>query len=309
MKKYINVGFMAIFTLMTFVLSFSSCSSEDDDIMSEYPPEEKPEVPHYDNLSYMPGANVQLINKAEYCKSIIADGKELITGNESGVITVPELKDPKIYITFKEGITDFSDVFLGCTKLTSVPANLFANHPNATSFSGAFFCCTSLKSIPAGLFANNRKVTDFFSTFFGCTSLAAIPENLFASNPAVTDFGSTFSNCSALATIPEKLFANCPKVTSFSRTFLACKTLKSVPAGLFDNNRKVTDFGSRFYGLFHNCSALTGESPYTVIDGQKVHLYERKNYPEQFTAPTGFQDCFYDSNKLTDYAQIPTDWL
>ena len=39
MKKYINVGFMAIFTLMTFVLSFSSCSSEDDDIMSEYPPE------------------------------------------------------------------------------------------------------------------------------------------------------------------------------------------------------------------------------------------------------------------------------
>lgn len=134
MKKYINVGFMAIFTLMTFVLSFSSCSSEDDDIMSEYPPEEKPEVPHYDNLSYMPGANVQLINKAEYCKSIIADGKELITGNESGVITVPGLKDPKVYITFKEGITNFSDVFLGCTKLTSVPANLFANHPNATSF-------------------------------------------------------------------------------------------------------------------------------------------------------------------------------
>ena len=114
MKKYINVGFMAIFTLMTFVLSFSSCSSEDDDIMSEYPPEEKPEVPHYDNLSYMPGANVQLINKAEYCKSIIADGKELIvTGNESGELIVPELKDPKVYIIFKEGITVFSDVFFG----------------------------------------------------------------------------------------------------------------------------------------------------------------------------------------------------
>ena len=29
MKKYINVGFMAIFTLMTFVLSFSSCSSDE----------------------------------------------------------------------------------------------------------------------------------------------------------------------------------------------------------------------------------------------------------------------------------------
>ena len=140
-------------------------------------------------IVYQTGTYVKLINKAEYCKSIIADGKELIvTGNESGELIVPELKDPKVYITFKEGITVFSDVFLGCTKLTSVPANLFANHPNATSFSGAFFCCTSLKSIPAGLFANNRKVTDFFSTFFGCTSLAAIPENLFAKCSEVTTF-------------------------------------------------------------------------------------------------------------------------
>ena len=113
-------------------------------------------------IVYQTGTYVKLINKAEYCKSIIADGKELIvTGNESGELIVPELKDPKVYITFKEGITDFSDVFLGCTKLTSVPANLFANHPNATSFSGAFLCSTSLKSIPAGLFATNRKVTDF----------------------------------------------------------------------------------------------------------------------------------------------------
>ena len=246
MKKYINVGFMAIFTLMTFVLSFSSCSSEDDDIMSEYPPEEKPEVPHYDNLSYMPGANVQLINKAEYCKSIIADGKELITGNESGVITVPGLKDPKVYITFKEGITNFSDVFLGCTKLTSVPANLFANHPNATSFSGAFFCCTSLKSIPAGLFANNRKVTDFFSTFFGCTSLAAIPENLFAKCSEVTTFSTTFHGCEALTSIPEKLFANCPEVTDFDDTFSSCRTLTSIPEKLFANNPEVISFNATF---------------------------------------------------------------
>ena len=230
-------------------------------------------------IVYQTGTYVKLINKAEYCKSIIADGKELIvTGNESGELIVPELKDPKVYITFKEGITDFSDVFLGCTKLTSVPANLFANHPNATSFSGAFFGCMSLKSIPAGLFANNRKVTDFYSTFFGCTSLAAIPENLFANNP---------------------------EVTSFNFTFYGCKALTSIPANLFDNNRKVTDFAYTFYG----CKALTGESPYTMIDGQKVHLYERANYPEQFTAPENSDRCFYGCTGLTDYSQIPTDWL
>ena len=282
-------------------------------------------------IVYQTGTDVKLINKAEYCKSIIADGKELIIGNESGVITVPELKDPKVYITFKEGITNFSDVFLGCIKLTSVPANLFANHPNATSFSGAFLRCTALtaipedlfannqaaenfawlfyncrklESIPEKLFANNPKVTDFESTF-RFTALTSIPENLFANCPAVTDFDDTFSSCRTLTSIPEKLFANNLAVTSFNFTFYGCKALTSIPANLFDNNRKVTDFAYTFYG----CKALTGESPYTMIDGQKVHLYERANYPEQFTAPENSDRCFYGCTGLTDYSQIPTDWL
>ncbi len=265
---------------------------------------EKPLQP----LTYNTGTNVKLIHKAEYCKSIIADGKELITGKESGELIVPELKDPKVYITFKEGITNFSDAFYACLALKSIPENLFANCPKVNTFFQTFAGCSSLESIPEQLFAHNPNVTDFTGTFSACSALESIPENLFASNPAVTDFGSTFSNCSALATIPEKLFANCPKVTSFSRTFLACKTLKSVPAGLFDNNRKVTDFGSRFYGLFQNCSALTGESPYTVIDGQKVHLYERANYPEHFTAPSNVQKTFRECYNLTDYNQIPSNW-
>ena len=175
-------------------------------------------------IVYQTGTYVKLINKAEYCKSIIADGKELIvTGNESGELIVPELKDPKVYITFKEGITNFSDVFLGCIKLTSVPANLFANHPNATSFSGAFFGCMSLKSIPAGLFDNNRMVTSFSSTFNGCT-------------------------------------------------------------------------------------ALTGESPYTMVNGKKVHLYERQNYPEHFTEPNLSSYTFTNCINLSDYTQIPNEW-
>ena len=268
---------------------------------------EKPFKP--DPLTYTPGRLVKLINKAEYCKSIIADGKELIvTGKESGPLSVPELKDEKVYITFKEDLTSLANAFEGCKALTTIPENLFANNPEVTNFFFTFSSCSALESIPEQLFANNPKVIDFGAIFSSCTSLKSIPENLFANCPTVTNFGSTFSNCYALATIPEKLFANCPKVTSFSRTFLACRTLKSVPAGLFDNNRKVTDFGSRFYGLFESCSALTGESPYTVIDGQKVHLYERANYPEHFTAPSNVQKTFRECYNLTDYNQIPSNW-
>ena len=208
------------------------------------------EKPIQNYLTYTPGRNVQLINKAEYCKSIIADGKELITGNESGPLSVPELKDEKVYITFKEDATELYDTFSGCSALKSIPENLFANCPNVFDFSGSFRYCQSLKSIP------------------------------------------------------EKLFANCPNVDQFYQTFEGCYALTSIPAGLFDNNRMVTYFS----GTFLNCWNLTGESPYTMVDGQKVHLYERKNYPDHFTAPTDFKYTFSSCTGLTDYAQIPNEW-
>ena len=162
---------------------------------------------------------------------MIADGKELITGNERGELVVPELKDEKVYITFKDDVTNLSGSFMDCSALKSIPENLFANCPNVT-------------------------------TFF--------------SEKGIEDEGA-FMNCTSLTTIPEKLFANNPAVTSF-------------------------------FHAFEGCTALTGESPYTMIGDQKVHLYERANYPEHFTAPTDFQTTFYGCTGLTDYAQIPSDW-
>ena len=230
----------------------------------------------HEPLIFKTGSNIKLIHRAEYCKSIIADGKELITGNESGEIRVPELKDEKVYITFKDDVTDLSYAFFGCT-VTSIPENLFANCP---------------------------KVTDFSNTFEGCTSLTSIPENLFANNPKVTNFHAIFSNCSSLQSIPENLFAKNPEVTDFSETFEGCWALKSIPSSLFDNNRKVTSFSETFRG----CTAFTGESPYTMIGDKKVHLYERVNYPDHFTEPINFWYCFKNCTGLTDYAQITSYW-
>ena len=315
---------------------------------------EKPLQP----LTYNTGTNVKLIHKAEYCKSIIADGKELITGNERGEIRVLELKDPKVYITFKEDLTSLANAFENCTSLTTIPENLFANCPNVTKFKETFFICTALKSIPEKLFANNRKVTEFDYSFKNCIKLTSVPANLFANNPAVISFNATFENCTSLTTIPENLFANNPVVTSFDFTFDGCKALQSIPIGLFANNPKVTIFQGTFSGCsalatipenlfasnpkvtefghsfknctkltsvpaklfdnnrkvidfdftFNGCTALTGESPYTMIDGQKVHLYERADYPEHFTAPTDFWKCFENCTGLTDYIQIPSNW-
>ena len=80
--------------------------------------------------------------------------------------------------------------------------------------------------------------------------------------------------------------------------------INRIVINLFANNPAVTDFT----GTFKDCTALTGESIYTMVDDQKVHLYERANYPEQFTAPKYFKKAFYFCTGLTDYAQMPGNW-
>ena len=230
-----------------------------------------------ESLIFQTGSNVKLIHKAELCKSIIADGKELITGNERGPLRVPELKSPKVYITFKENLTDLSMAFYGCTALLEISERLFANCPEVTAFTGTFLRCDGLAEIPENLFANNLEVKSFYMTFSNCYSLISIPENLFVHNQKATSFGSIFE---------------------------CCTSLTSIPSSLFDNNRKLEVVS----GLFDGCTALTGESPYTMIDGQKVHLYERTNFPNNFTAPTLSRLTFTHCTGLTDYAQIPNSW-
>ena len=132
----------------------------------------------------------------------------------------------------------------------------------------------------------------------------------------MTNFSGAFTK-TGIISIPSNLFDKCTKVTTFNQTFRECSSLQTIPTGLFDNCTKVTDFGGYsssdyFMGTFSRCSNITGESPYTVInvDGQdvKVHLYERVNYPDYFTAPTRIYNCYSNCSKLTDYSSIPTDW-
>ena len=309
-------------------------------------------------LTYKTGSKVKLVNKAEYCQSVIADGKELINDSKSGALVVPELKDEKVYITFKKDLNSLKEIFGGCTSLQSIPENLFARNPEVTNFYGAFAACTSLQSIPESLFTHNPDVTNFSGSFSGCTSLQSIPESLFTHNPDVTDFYGAFTACTSLQSIPENLFTHNTKITNFSGSFAGCTSLQSIPKNLFARNPEVTDFTNAFGGCtslqsipesmfthntkvtnfsyafnrctalqsipeslfthntkvtnfseaFNSCAALTGESPYTMVNEKKVHLYERKEYPDHFTVPTNFTGVFSGCTGLTDYSQIPAGW-
>ena len=248
--------------------------------------------------------SVQLINNQEYAKKItLEDGMDVpITGTGALNYTFAEAGEHKVYIEFKEDVTDFTSCFSYCTGLTSIPETLFANNTAATNFYRCFSDCTGLTSIPENLFATNTAVTDFRECFLGCTKLTNIPENLFANNTAVTGFTSCFWACRGLTSVPQSLFATNTKVTNFSQCFWACTGLTSIPENLFANNTAVTNFGYCFY----QCSGLTGNVP---VDNDGTPIYNRSGSgKEGYAIVKSYSDCFYKCTGLTDYNSIPSGW-
>ena len=233
----------------------------------------------------------------------------------SGITEIPEG-----LFRYNTKVTNFGGTFYECTNLETIPEGLFKYNTKVTDFKaygrsisfvgpasipiGVFCSCSGLQTIPVNLFKYNTQVEDFEGVFYNCTSLTEIPEGLFDNNTKVTSFRGTFAECISLKTIPEGLFDKCTEVTSFKYAFGQCFELKSIPVGLFDKNTKVTDI----HGMFLSCAKLTSESPYTIINGVKVHLYERYLYPQYFTAPTAYNSCFLNCKNLTDYNSIPIGW-
>lgn len=188
---------------------------------------------------------------------------------------------------FFSQITDCASLFEGCVSLDNLPGGLFRSGTDIRSFENAFSGCSGLTSVSADLLEGCGNATEFSNMFLRCSNLEALPEGLFRSCPKARRFFQTF-HLSGLADIPENLFAPCPDIEDLEAAFRECVNLTSLPAGLFDHNRRIRSFTLTFWG----CWDLRGESPYTLIDGRKVHLYERVAYPDHFVAPVRYEGCF-----------------
>ena len=139
--------------------------------------------------------------------------------------------------------------------------------------------------------------------FSGCSSLTTIPKGLFDHCTALTSFSGCFKECSALTTIPEGLFDKLAAVESFADCFYGCNKLKAIPPGLFDHCTKISDLIDCFFA----CTSLTGETPYTMVDGKKVPLWRRYE-GNGFRRVRYGNCCFRDCTGLSDYAEIPDVW-
>lgn len=93
-------------------------------------------------------------------------------------------------------------------------------------------------------------------------------------------------------------------VKSFESAFEGCSILEAVPVSIFDHANQAVNFRRCFYGV----TAVTGESPYTVVGGEKIHLYERWK-SDLFAQLTDWSNCFF-GGKWADQEAIRShkDW-
>lgn len=214
--------------------------------------------------------------------------------------------------------------FFSCIYLTNIVGS-FAGKPNIKNINSAFSStwrlvdippqmfrgCPNLKDVTAA-FGYSRRIQNVDYMFADCPKLIEAPQAF--SFMDLLSAVSAFENCTSLKSVVD-LFKECKKLTDVTNVFKGCTNIKHAarvfqdcavlnpPVNVFDDCKKAYYFNK----CYNNLPAATNESPYTVVNGQKVHLWERT--PELgFALPTQYDFCFTDSPNFADCANIPEAW-
>lgn len=214
--------------------------------------------------------------------------------------------------------------FYSCVYLTNVVGS-FAGKPNIKNINYAFSSTWRLNDIPPQMFRGcpnlkdvtavfiySRRIRNVDYIFADCPKLIEVQQALAYMN--ILSAVSAFENCTSIKSVPD-LFAKCEKLTDVTNVFKGCTNIEQAPrvfqncavlnppVNVFDDCKKAYNFNK----CYNNLPAATNESPYTVVNGQKIHLWERT--PELgFALPTQYDLCFADSPNFADYANIPEAW-
>lgn len=200
--------------------------------------------------------------------------------------------------TGKPNIKSCNSMFMNCWRLASVPPQMFRGCPRLDD-AGLCFMFTNLISTGDYMFADCPKLRDVHQAF----STTRIPSAVgaFQNCPTLTSLVNLFTDCNSLTDVTD-VFKGCANVQLALRVFQNCAVLNP-PVNVFDDCKKAYSFKE----CYNNLPAATNESPYTVVNGQKVHLWERT--PELgFALPIQYDFCFTNSPHFADYANIPEAW-
>ena len=113
--------------------------------------------------------------------------------------------------------TWLSGLFAGCSKLASIPSNIFQYNTEMieASYEYVFAGCTGLTSIPQGLF-DNLDLNDISECFYGCTGLTSIPSDLLSNTLNLYSANECFAGCTNLGNFELHIGSTkCSRITNF----------------------------------------------------------------------------------------------
>ena len=178
------------------------------------------------------------------------------TSQVSAFYGCPHLLVNAIDIGHLENVTNFSNFFRACGKITSIPR---FNTSSATNLAIAFFACGQLKEFPL---IDTSNVTNLNFTFTSCSSLTEFP---LINTSSVTNFSQAWFNCNSMTSFPA---INPTSSTSFNKTWGNCASLDTFSANVFDNSISTFNYSEAF--LNTNLSEQSIDNILVSIDSNGV---------------------------------------
>jgi surface protein len=197
-------------------------------------------------MRYLLGINSTDIKRVVFDKSFKTYAPTSLKGFFAWLTNLETIKDLKYLNT--EQVTDMSNMFYGCSALTSLDLSNF-NTAKVRDMSYMFYRCSALSSLDLSNF-NTAIVTNMSYMFSDCSTLSSLDLSNF-NTAIVTNMSYMFNGCSALSSLDLSNF-NTAIVSDMSLMFGSCSTLSSLDLSNF-YTKEVRDMSY----MFSRCSALT----------------------------------------------------
>ena len=178
-----------------------------------------------------------------------SDMFEKLFYNNENIVDASNLRLP--YTTLADSC--YSEMFYGCTSLTTPPALLATTLANYC-YVYMFYGCTSLQTAPE-LPSIKLKISCYYRMFYDCTSLTTPPE-LPATTLAQSCYGDMFYGCTSLVSAPA-LPATTLAYSCYYSMFSNCTSLTTAPA-----LPATTLAQSCYKSMFNGCSKLNNVTVY-----------------------------------------------
>ena len=224
-------------------------------------------------------------------EAYITAGGDYIYANENssylfeGYSALTSINGMNLLIT--DDVRYMSNMFAGCTALTSIDLNNFGMRKAVTT-EGMFANCKSLKEIKGLSKLDTSGVSVMREMFLGCESLTKLDLRTFDTSN-VTDMSYMFYNCKKLVACDfgyvdtdistdyvddkEPSVFNTAKVEDMSFMFSGCQTLRKLNLNGF-NTASLRTVQQMFYRCYNLESLDMSKWDFTLLSGENQALYK-----------------------------------